>query len=118
VQLSQIILFVHDTARVMAFYAQLGLVVVDGDATTGFVRLRDPTGGAVLALHYTRAIGPPTGPRVDTAMKPCFQVEDIDAARAALIAIGATMRDVHRFEAIAFCDGIDPEGNVFQLTTR
>jgi predicted enzyme related to lactoylglutathione lyase len=118
VQLSQLILFVHDTARVMAFYAQLGLVVVDGDVASGFVRLRDPRGGAVLALHHTRAVGPPTGPRVDTAMKPGFHVDDIDAARAALIALGATMRDVHRFETIAFCDGIDPEGNIFQLTTR
>jgi catechol 2,3-dioxygenase-like lactoylglutathione lyase family enzyme len=118
VQLSQVILFVHDTARMMAFYSQLGLVVVDGDATTGFVRLRDPSGGAVLALHFTRAIGPPAGPRVDATMKPGFRVDDIDAARAALIAHGATMRDVHRFEAIAFCDGIDPEGNIFQLTTR
>jgi len=118
VQLSQLILFVHDTARVMAFYSQLGLVVVDGDAASGFVRLRDPSGGAVLGLHYTRAIGPPAGPRVDTAMKPGFHVDDIEAARAALIACGATMRDIHRFETIAFCDGVDPEGNIFQLTTR
>ncbi|HEY1546609.1 MAG TPA: VOC family protein [Kofleriaceae bacterium] len=117
-QLSQVILFVHDTARVMAFYSQLGLVVIDGDSASGFVRMRDPSGGAVLALHYTRAIGPPAGPRVDTAMKPCFHVDDIDVARAELIARGVTMRDVHRFETIAFCDGIDPEGNIFQLTTR
>ena len=117
-QLSQLILFVHDAPRMQAFYARLGLVVVDGDAADGFVRLRDPGGGAVLALHFTRAIGPPTGPRVDTAIKPCFHVDDVDAARSALIADGATMRDIHRFEDIAFCDGVDPEGNIFQVTTR
>jgi hypothetical protein len=71
----------------------------------------------VLALHHTRAIGAPTGPRVDTAMKPVF-TSMTSMRRAALIALGATMRDVHRFETIAFCDGIDPEGNIFQLTTR
>jgi catechol 2,3-dioxygenase-like lactoylglutathione lyase family enzyme len=118
VQLSQIILFVHDAARMQAFYAQLGLVVVDGDADDGFVRMRDPAGGAVLALHFTKVIGPPSGPRVDTALKPCFQVDDVDVARAALTGYGATMRDVHRWNTIAFCDGVDPEGNIFQVTTR
>lgn len=117
-QLSQIILFVHDAPRMQAFYAQLGLTVADGSAADGFVRLRDPSGGAVLALHFTKAIGPPTGPRTETAMKPCFHVDDIDAARGALVADGTHMRDIHRFEGIAFCDGIDPEGNIFQLTTR
>ena len=117
-QLSQIIMFVHDAARMQAFYARLGLEVVDGDAADGFVRLRDPSGGAVLALHYTNVIGPPTGPREDTALKVCFNVDDIDAARGALIAEGATMQDVHRWQGIAFCNGIDPEGNIFQITTR
>lgn len=113
------ILFVHDVARVQAFYAQLGLAVVDGDAASGFVRLRDPGGGAVLALHATRAIGPPTGAaRTDSAWKICFHVSDIDAARDAVTAAGATMRDIKRFDGLAICDGIDPEGNVFQLTTR
>jgi catechol 2,3-dioxygenase-like lactoylglutathione lyase family enzyme len=118
VQLAQLILFVHDAPLMQAFYERLGLIVADGDAAKGFVRLRDPAGGAVLALHYTRAIGPPQGPRVDTAMKPCFHVDDVDLARAALIAEGATMRDIHRYEGIAFCDGVDPEGNIFQVTTR
>jgi predicted enzyme related to lactoylglutathione lyase len=118
VQLSQVIVFVHDTARMAAFYAQLGLAVIDGDVASGFVRMRDPSGGAVLALHYTRAVGPPSGPRVDTALKPCFHVDDIDAAREAVSGFGATMREIKRFEGIAFCDGVDPEGNIFQLTTR
>ena len=118
VQLSQIILFVHDTARMQAFYDALGMVVVDGSAVDGFVRLRDPAGGAVLALHFTRAVGPPTGPRTDTAIKPCFHVADIEAARASIEAHGATMREVKRFDGIAICDGVDPEGNIFQLTTR
>ena len=120
-QLSQVILFVHDVARMQAFYAQLGLTRVDGDAASGFLRLADATGGAVLALHATTAIGPPAKPpvaRVDTALKPCFHVDDLEAARAALIAQGAQMRDVHRYDNVMFCDGVDPEGNIFQLTTR
>jgi hypothetical protein len=117
-QLAQAILFVHDTAVMQSFYEGLGLRVVDGSAASGFVRLADPAGGATIALHQTKAIGPNTTPRVDTALKLCFQVTDVDAERAALVARGVQMRDTHRFESIAFCDGIDPEGNIFQITTR
>ena len=117
-KLAQLILFVHDTARMQAFYEQLGLRVVDGDAATGFVRLADPGGGAVLALHATKAVGPGDPPREDTCLKPCFHVDDVDRERAALAARGVSMRDVHRFDGLVFCDGVDPEGNIFQLTTR
>jgi catechol 2,3-dioxygenase-like lactoylglutathione lyase family enzyme len=121
-QLSQLILFVHDAPRMQAFYEQvLGLVVVDGDAAAGFVRLGDPAGGAILAVHATPAVGAPSDPpaaREDTAQKPCFHVDDIAAARASLVARGVTVREIHRFGGVAFCDALDPEGNIFQLTTR
>jgi len=117
-KLAQAMVFVHDAPKMQAFYESLGLRVVDGDAPSGFVRLADPAGGAVLALHATKAIGPGGPPRVDTPTKLCFHVDDIDREHAALIARGVTMRDIHRWEGIAFCDGIDPEGNIFQITTR
>lgn len=118
-QLTQVILFVHDAGRMQAFYVQsFGLRVVDGDAATGFVRLADPAGGATLALHATAAMRAPTGPRRDACVKLCFQVDDIDLARAALAAAGASPREIQRFDAIAFCDALDPEGNVIQITTR
>jgi len=102
-----------------AFYAQtFGLAVVDGDAATGFVRLADPAGGAVLAIHATSAVGPPSGPRHDSCLKLCFHVDDIDSGRAALAAAGASPGEIHRFGTIAFCDALDPEGNVIQITTR
>ena len=117
-KLAQAMVFVHDAAKMLVFYEGLGLRVVDGDATSGFVRLADPAGGAVLALHATKAIGPGGPPRLDVPTKLCFHVDDIDREHAALLARGVTMRDIHRWEGIAFCDGIDPEGNIFQLTTR
>jgi hypothetical protein len=82
------------------------------------VRLADPTGGATLAIHATTAAGPPSGPRRDSYVKLCFHVDDIDAGRAMLEAAGASPGEIHRFEAIAFCDGLDPEGNIIQITTR
>jgi len=117
-QLVQAILFVHDAVRMQSFYEGLGLAVVDGDAGTGFVRLADPAGGAVLALHATPAAGMGGAPRVDTWAKLCFRVDDVESARAALQARGVVTREVHRYGAVVYCDAVDPEGNIFQLTTR
>jgi catechol 2,3-dioxygenase-like lactoylglutathione lyase family enzyme len=118
-RLGQAILFVHDAARMQTFYMQtFGLHVVDGDAATGFVRLADPSGGATLAIHATSAVGPPSRQRHDACVKLCFHVDDIDAGRATLEAAGASPGEIHRFGTIAFCDALDPEGNVIQITTR
>jgi catechol 2,3-dioxygenase-like lactoylglutathione lyase family enzyme len=116
-KLAQIILFTRDIARLQAFYSGLfgfpPLSVEDG-----WVRL--DAGGAVLALH---AIPPhvaadDTGERDDASIKVCFHVDDVDATRATLVAAGIRMRKVHRYQDIVFCDGLDPDGNVFQITTR
>ncbi|HTL35557.1 MAG TPA: VOC family protein [Kofleriaceae bacterium] len=117
-QLSQAILFVHDAARMQAFYEQLGLRAIEGDAASGFLRMADPGGGAVLAIHFTKAIGPNTSPRMDTAIKLCFHVDDVVAERAQLVARGVTAREIHTYGDASYCDFVDPEGNIFQLTTR
>jgi catechol 2,3-dioxygenase-like lactoylglutathione lyase family enzyme len=117
-KLGQAMVFVHDAARMQAFYESLGMQVVDGDAASGFVRLADPAGGAVLAIHATKAAGPGGAPRTDTWIKLCFLVDDVDRERETLVGRGVTMREIHRWEGIAFCDGVDPEGNIFQITTR
>jgi hypothetical protein len=75
----------------------------------------------VLALHAIPAhiAGPDTpAGRDDTYLKLCFHTDDLDAARAALLAAGVAMRDPHRWGDVAYCDGLDPDGNVFQITTR
>lgn len=117
-KLGQAMVFVHDAAKMQAFYEGLGLRVVDGDAASGFVRLADPGGGAVLALHATEAIGPGGPARSDVPTKLCFEVDDAEREREALVARGVAMRDLQRWEGLAFCDGVDPEGNIFQIATR
>lgn len=119
-RMAQTILFVEDVPRMQAFYqGALGLAVLSEEP--GWVQL--DAGGVVFALHAIRP-GPtskrtePPAERVDASTKLCFHVEDIEAARAALVAAGTRMRQVNRYGDIAFCDGIDPEGNIFQITTR
>lgn len=117
-QLAQAILFVHDAVKMQAFYEHLGLAVVDGDAASGLVRLADASGGAVLALHHTAAIGPGGTPRLDVPTKLCFHVANVAAQRAQLVARGVTAREIHSYGSVTYCDFVDPEGNVFQLTSR
>jgi catechol 2,3-dioxygenase-like lactoylglutathione lyase family enzyme len=115
-RLAQVVLFVKDVARMQAFYGGvLGLRPLE--AIDGWVRL--DAGGTVLALHATDVeLTEPPAARTETAIKLGFHVDDIDRARASMVAAGIAMRDIHRFGTVAFCDGLDPEGNVFQLTTR
>lgn len=117
--LAQALLFVADVPRMQAFYeGVLGLAVVS--AEPGYVQLGT---GAILALHaippeYLPVIASPPVEREDGVIKLGFHVDDVDAERARLVGLGVTMRETKRWGGIAFCDGIDPEGNVFQLTTR
>ena len=117
--MAQTIVFVEDVARMQAFYeGALGLSVIT--AEPGWVQL--DAGGVVFALHAIKP-GPtplpePPPERVDSCIKLCFHVDDVDAARAKLVTAGIRMRDVHHYDGVAFCDGVDPEGNIFQITTR
>jgi len=120
VQLVQAILYVDDVEGMRDFYVDLfDLRVILEEP--GWIRL--DTGGAVLALHAIRrpdGASPPAAPpapRTDSPIKLCFRVDDVDQARARLAAAGVVMRETHRYDAVTYCDGIDPEGNVFQLTT-
>lgn len=123
-QLVQVILFAVDLSRMETFYRQeLGLALVEGSPADGWIRL--DAGGCVLALHAIPEpiaagiqIEDPPRPRADTPLKLAFHVDDIEASCRALAKAGAIMYDIRRSDGVAMCDGLDPEGNVFQITTR
>jgi catechol 2,3-dioxygenase-like lactoylglutathione lyase family enzyme len=118
------VVFAKDLARMAAFYeAILDRRVLDEDAT--WARF----GGAdELVLHAipeevarTFEIADPPTPREDAAIKPWFTVASIAAARATAPhnsgrVLGADQE--WRFGDWLVCDGVDPEGNVFQLRER
>jgi hypothetical protein len=86
----------------------------------GWVEL--DAGGCVLALHAVPAdvakdiaIANPPDPRSGTPIKLVFETADLSGAGAHLTSCGATMREPYAFGA---CDGLDPEGNVFQIVQR
>ncbi len=108
-KLSQVMLFAKDMPRTRTFYRDVSF-----DA-----------GGCFMALHAIPAaiakdieITQPPRARSDTPIKFTFFADDVDAARGRLIAHGAEMLEVRRFGALSLCDGLDPEGNVFQISNR
>jgi catechol 2,3-dioxygenase-like lactoylglutathione lyase family enzyme len=113
-RLGRVILFAADVRRLRDFYSEaFGLTVVEDDG--GWVRLA--TGGAELALHAIPGATPvvePAHPRADAPAKIVFEVDDLEATRDRLSRLGAPMRAT----VVDHADGVDPEGNVFQIALR
>jgi predicted enzyme related to lactoylglutathione lyase len=118
IRMKQALLFVKDVSVMKAFYADLlGLAVVTKDSSPDFTVL--DAGGTRLALHAipkgrAKDVAIETTPRArDLAVtKLVFAVDDVLAERERLVAAGVSMREPWSFGA---CDGVDPEGNVFQI---
>ncbi len=122
---ARVIVFAVDMAKMTAFYEDvLGLErVVGDDDPTEFVSLR--SGPIQLSLHrvpdrFARdiEIADPPEPRHGTPLKVAFGVDDVAATRTALESRGARMDPVRVFGELHLCDGVDPEGNIFQITNR
>jgi catechol 2,3-dioxygenase-like lactoylglutathione lyase family enzyme len=120
-KLRQAMIFAKDLARMTAFYRDgLGLREIPESRQDGWVEF--DAGGTLLALHEIPAhiaanieIETPPEARSETPIKLVFESEEVEAARAHLISHGAVM-----FEPRAWggCDGLDPEGNVFQIVRK
>lgn len=122
-RIGQAILFTKDLTKLTSFYRDvLGLkATASRHDPAEFVVLE--AGACQLCLHRIPddsarniAIDDPPHPRSQTPIKLVFVVEDVDASRASLLSRGATMGPVHRFPPLAYCDGTDPEGNIFQVS--
>jgi predicted enzyme related to lactoylglutathione lyase len=79
--------------------------------------------GAELALHAIPAqiaaqiaIEDPPQAREDTALKLVFAVSELDQLRASAEQFGGAMKEPRTIGSRRICDGVDPEGNVFQLS--
>jgi predicted enzyme related to lactoylglutathione lyase len=119
--LNCVIIFVGDVQKCARFYADVfGFKVLPSDQSpTEWIEL--DTGGCRLAFHKAHgAEGPldsPTG-SVTNPHKIVFFAQDVEAARAAVVARGAVVGAVRQFGSLVYCDGEDCEGHVFQLSNR
>lgn len=111
-------LFVKDLERMTQFYADgVGLTMLPDLGQPGWTEL--DAGGTTVGLHAIPdeiaqqiEISLPPEARSDTPIKLRFEATDLAQAIAHLTVHGAVM-----FEPTPWgsCDGLDPEGNVFQI---
>ncbi|HXI56125.1 MAG TPA: VOC family protein [Polyangia bacterium] len=117
-ELRRTMIFAKDLDRMTAFYRDgLGLRLLPERRQEGWVEF--DAGGCLLVLHAIPAqiakdieITSPPRPRSDTPLKLVFETPDLEAARTHLLSQGAVMQQPRGSGA---CDGLDPEGNVFQI---
>lgn len=117
-QLGEIILYVEDMQKAVAFYrGVLGLEVIEPagefDSSEPYWVLFD-TGACKLALHGggRRRIG-------EDSPKFVFLVDDIRKARAALLDAGVPIGDLRSpAPGVEVTDCRDPEGHVFSIESR
>jgi predicted enzyme related to lactoylglutathione lyase len=108
---TRIILFVKDVSKVAAFYIDiLGLQPLNS-INDDWVELG--AGGCNIALHKTSKKA--TEKHVS---KIVFGVTDVQKSKLLLEDRGVTMGKIFSFEGIEFCNGKDPEGNLFQISNR
>lgn len=117
-----VVLYAKDLARVAAFY-QLVTGLPVRETAGGHVRM-EANGFQLVVLQIPPAIASgiviatPPVPREETPVKPVFPVADVGAARSLATQLGGTLNGPEKewsFDGLVVCDGVDPEGNVFQL---
>jgi len=121
--LGKVMLYVNDMKRMVAFYRDvIGLSVVPSRFDPAEFVVLD-AGSAQLCLHQIPEviarnieISDPAAPRTKAPVKIMYVAEDVAGMRETLMARGVQMGAVQSFPPLEYCDGQDPEGNIFQIT--
>src|SRR5215813_4377975 len=110
--ISRFIIFTPDVKRLAGFYASsFGLSEV-GDASEEWTEL--DAGGCNIAFHKISE----QGINRDGWTKLVFGSKDVAGEKERLERLGVRMSDVVNFGKIQLCDGRDPDGNYFQISSR
>jgi catechol-2,3-dioxygenase len=121
IKLDTIIFYVKDVKKLQNFYVKnFNLKTIEEDEI--WVLLN--AGSINIGLHkigdqYLEKVN--LYQEFDNNTKIVFEIDlDIEAARNELISRKVEMREIKTFENYNYwlCDGIDPEGNVFQLKAK
>jgi catechol 2,3-dioxygenase-like lactoylglutathione lyase family enzyme len=108
-RLSRVILFTANMDQMVAFYRDiLGFKLRTNDK--GWKTF--DAGACEIALHSGGRKPGPRSPKIQ------FDVKDVAATRAALIARGAKMGKASSKDGLDLCGGKDPDGNPFSLSNR
>jgi catechol 2,3-dioxygenase-like lactoylglutathione lyase family enzyme len=111
-KLSRIIIFTPDVERLSEFYRNAFALDEIGVSNSDWAEL--DAGGCSLAFHKLNE----TSTVRDGWIKPVFGAADVPAEKARLESLGVEMTDVVSFGDVQLCDGRDPDGNWFQVSSR
>lgn len=115
-------LYVKDFPRMRTFYQQmLGAPPVNTEWQDSWALFN--AGGVQFALHaippgiaQNIEISSPPEPRESSPMKLIFTVDNVAEERSRLEALGMILLE-RPWQSPEQCEGVDPEGNVFQLSS-
>jgi catechol-2,3-dioxygenase len=120
-QLTSIVLWVEDLAIAKNFYQKLLSAEILDDSAT-FVRVASKQNEVLLHLvpeQYREGISVPPRLREDAVIKPIFVLPSVSDARSAVALLSGQVNSADTEQVYAqsrYCDGFDPEGNVFQVS--
>ena len=120
--LDTIILFVRDMDKQKAFYVGILQLAIEEEWGNNWLLLK--AGGCKIGLHQIGEeylVGSEADWKVDSNTKLVFELkEDIHEVRTRLVAQNVALEEVRTFDNYGFwfCEGADPEGNVFQLKQK
>jgi predicted enzyme related to lactoylglutathione lyase len=112
-QVQRIILFVQDVTKVGAFYRDVLRLPIKVSPDDPKAWLEFEAGGCSIALHDGGAAS--AGRRQP---KIVFFAENVAQTQAELMARGAKLGPVQDAGEFQFCDGKDPEGNPYSISSR
>ncbi|WP_274533770.1 VOC family protein [Methylobacterium sp. Leaf106] len=110
-EIQRVIYFTENVEAMSRFYREvLGFEPIAG-GDGGWQEFK--AGGCNIALHRGKPSAGARGPKV------VFYSTDVAASRAALLKRGASdLGKVISGDDLTLCDGRDPDGNPFQISTR
>ena len=111
-KLSRIIIFTADVERLATFYKSAFELDEIGAANSEWAEF--DAGGCNLAFHKIEE----ESHLRDGWVKPVFGAADVRGEKLRLEELGIEMSEVVTFGEIQLCDGHDPDGNWFQISSR
>lgn len=121
IKLETVLFYVKNVELMKNFYVEnFNLQVIEEDSVWALLN----AGNSNIAFHkigdqYLNKIAP--NHQFDNNTKLIFTINiDIESSRNELVEKNVIMREIKTFDNYDFwlCDGLDPEGNVFQLKSR
>jgi predicted enzyme related to lactoylglutathione lyase len=118
-------IYAIDLARMTEFYCRVLEISIVESLDDDFATLASADRAIEISIvaiprHIADEItfDDPVAPRVETAIKLSFVVDDLDACRTHAVSLGGALRVADEgwvWNGFTHCDGHDPEGNVFQV---